>query len=559
MNCIELLESRIAPAGIVEVLVKNGALSLKTLATGDGDENLAITSTGPGLFTIDPDAATTLRVNGTDLAAGDATTVMGITKGVTVALGKGNDTLDLSGDVAGKLTVDLGDGNDTMIVRPGNYTGDVTIKGGAGNDSVSSAPNTGAFFFGGKLTATLGEGNNTFNFTTTTTVGGNLSVTSGAGNDTLQINGPHSFTVGGNFTFASGKGEDTLAVNIGDTLAVGKNLTFSSLGGAGDVSQVITSQRGPTVGGKVAFTASSGGQLTQSITASALGIKIAGAVSFTGTAKDSLNQTISANAAELVIGGKTSFKGTCLSVTQLVDGNTIALGGAVSLTASAPKTLPVIIPSEGGPERAFIENAQQTISTDPLVDSSGSSIKGPVTIAGGETVAIKVVGEIRGAVTILPRPTFADPVVTLGLDNATHTTRFLGPVKVTSAATSTDTLNLFGSTFAGTVNFTGGKGSTKLDVRDSVFLKAVTFSGGAGADTVAWETTSIAGRDGLALSTVKLNGGAGADTFNFGGNAASDAVLFLGLITIDGGADTDAVNIGTMARLLVAVKQSNVP
>jgi len=553
---IEPLEARIAPAGIVEVLVKAGALTLKTLAAGDGDENLLITSTGPGLFTIDPDAATTLRVNGADLAPGALTNVFGITKGVTINTGTGNDTVDFSGDVGGKLGVDLSDGNDTFILRASNYAGDVSIKGGAGNDSVTSATGGNVFVIGGKLTVALGEGNNTLGFTTTATIARDVLITSGTGNDSLAIDGPNSFFIGGNLTMLSGAGGDTVRVNLGDTLSVGKNVTFTSLGGAPTVSQTITSQRGPTVGGKVTFLGIADTTLTQTISASALDINLAGAVSFTGSAKSSVTQSIVASAQNLHIGGATTFKATSSVIDQKLDGNTLALG-AVKMSATIK--LQAIIPPEAVAELAIVNSATQTIVSDLIADSSASSIKGPVTLSGADTVSFAVVGEVRGAVSITGVKDFTNTIA-IGTDNASFTSRFLGPVKVVLGSNqfTTESVTLAGSMFAGPVTVLGAAAQTTLAVKNSIFARPVLFNGGAGNDTVNWETGTLAGRDGRVLASLKVIGGAGADVVNLGGNAAADAVTFLGLVSFDGGADADTLTVGTAARLLLTPALKNV-
>lgn len=556
---IEPLEARIAPAGIVDVILKNGSLTLKTIS-GDGDENITITSTGPGIFDIDPDAATTLRVNGTDLAPGALANVSGVTKAISISLGIGNDTVDFSGNVAGKLTVDLGDGNDLLTLRPSSYAGDVTVKAGAGNDTVRTLPSGNLFFFGGKLSVTLGEGDNSLALTTTGIVARDLLVTGGAGMDSLAIDGPNSFAVGGKLAFNSGTGEDSLRVNIGDTLSVGKTLSFISLGGI-TISQTITAQRGVTVGGKLSFTGAADGTLTQTISASGLGIDLAGGVSFSGKSGGDLTQSITASNDELVVVGATTFKGAAGdNITQTLDGASLQLG-AVSISASFPPAT-VRIPSEDGPERAiFFDVGTQNIISDGLVDTSRSSIKGPVNLTGGHKVTLAVVGEVRGPVTIKTAPTTDVSTVTLGVNSSTHTQRMLGPVKITmGGGTAEEKITLASTTFAGPVTMTGSKEITELLVTDSTFFKPVLFTGGLGEDVVNWESGSQASpRDGRVLGTLKIVGGAGADTVNLGGTTAADTALFLGLVTFDGGTETDTLNVRAFAQLLLTVKEINLP
>ena len=532
---IESLEARIAPAGVVEVLVQNGTLILKTITTGDGDENLTITSTGPGAFTIDPDAATTLRVNGTNLAIGDATNVTGIFGSIGIALGTGNDTVDFTGNVGGKFVANLGDGNNTLTLHEGSIAGDVLIGAGGGNDIVQSLPvDGGALFIGGKFSAALGEGNNTLALGTTTSVTKDLVVSSGAGNDSLRLDGGYSFHIGGNLTIASGKGNDTVAVSLGDTFSVGKNVTFTSQGDASTVSQTIAAARGITIGGKVTFTGLPKSELTQSIASSGFSVNIGGNVTFTGTSYTT-EQSLSA-------------------------ATTMTLGGAVKMT----NKVPIIVFAAMAQQAIALPTAEQSITTGIVADTSPSSIKGPLTFTGADTVNLAVLGEIRGAVSIKTAAIQTPSTVTLGANDANFTSRFLGAVKIVFGKDnlSTETANIFSSYFAGTVGVTGSEGDTTFTVHDSTFAKAVTFLGNAGADTVNWETSSLGGgKVGRAFGPVKLVGGTGADTFNISTATAADSALFLGAVTFDGGkdTDTDVLNKGTSAVFFFTPKEIKLP
>ena len=63
-----MLESRIAPAAVIDVLVNAGSLTLKTLPSGDGAEYLSINNgTKAHEYVLDPDPGTKLRVNGVEL------------------------------------------------------------------------------------------------------------------------------------------------------------------------------------------------------------------------------------------------------------------------------------------------------------------------------------------------------------------------------------------------------------------------------------------------------------------------------------------------------------
>ncbi|MEM8873637.1 MAG: hypothetical protein AAGD32_05195 [Planctomycetota bacterium] len=85
---------------------------------------------------------------------------------VTVDAGPDDDVVDLSGQNRGTVNVDLGDGNDRVITgnevfgTQGPQTADITINGGAGNDTLVS----------GKVTETFngGSGNDTVDYTART-------------------------------------------------------------------------------------------------------------------------------------------------------------------------------------------------------------------------------------------------------------------------------------------------------------------------------------------------------------------------------------------------------
>ena len=83
---IELLESRIAPAGIVSISVKAGVLSISA-PIGDADaQTITITNPAPGSFTITPDAGTQLKLgSAAALDAGTALTLEAITSDLSTA------------------------------------------------------------------------------------------------------------------------------------------------------------------------------------------------------------------------------------------------------------------------------------------------------------------------------------------------------------------------------------------------------------------------------------------------------------------------------------------
>ncbi|HEX3146802.1 MAG TPA: hypothetical protein VHR66_01795 [Gemmataceae bacterium] len=158
------LESRSQPAGIVTASLVNGVLTL----TGDDAANVITNlNLGAGTTTITPDATTTID--------------------------------------------DLGVAGPGTVNTPVSITGIVTslkvaMKGG--NDSITSDPAAPISLASG-IAIDLGDGNNVFNFTTSTKIDlASVSVKAGDGNDTFTIRGGAGL---GNQVVGSGSSPSALA------------------------------------------------------------------------------------------------------------------------------------------------------------------------------------------------------------------------------------------------------------------------------------------------------------------------------------------------------------
>lgn len=537
LAAIELLESRIAPAGVVDIIVSGGALTLKTLAAGDGDESLAITpGAGAGEYVIDPDPGTKVRFNGTELADGAPQNVAGVTKGMTIALGIGADKLTMSdlivsgavkidlgagansftavGSVFGPLSYKAGDGADTINLtnsaigggaklEPGtggstfNLTGlvvagDLAIKGSTDNDTINS--NVGdATRVGGKFTASLGAGANAIGLLGPLFVGKDAIFTSGDGNDNLGLNGGGDYIIGGSLVMKTGKGNDSAGGSIGGVLQVGKDFTLAS-------------------GGAV-------------------------------NATDDVTQSFRSSFRDTIVGGSVTFKAVGDDLTQTLTAvRVLTVGGGVSFSAKGTSS------------------AAQTLTA--AVDGvSNSSIKGAVSLTGGDSVICAVPGDLRSSLTITPDALDNSLDVDIGSAAGGYSGRVLGAVKVSlpSAAGSTRTLDLRGTTFASSVTVAGGAGNDTFTVFESVLVGALKFDGAAGNDTANLENGTAQAAGTLLLGPVTLKGGAGTDTFTLGGAGANDPLFATALVSIDGGADADTLTIDPTAVLLLPVKQANIP
>ena len=135
---IEALETRIAPAGVVNVAFAGGSFTL----TGDALDNvLTITATGPNVLTFSPGGGTTFT-SGLPLSVFDPATGIfhgDITGKFTANLGAGNDTLFLANvTIPGKLDVNDLIGNNNLTLNNTRIGGDLNFTTGPGNDLLAA-------------------------------------------------------------------------------------------------------------------------------------------------------------------------------------------------------------------------------------------------------------------------------------------------------------------------------------------------------------------------------------------------------------------------------------
>lgn len=116
-------------------------------------------------------------------------------------MGSSSDAARFINDVfAAPAKLDLGQGANQLTVTGGNYV-DFASKSAKGDDVVQFAADAS-----GDVSVNGGAGNNTVTFGASQ-IGGNLVVKTGAGNDTIDTS---SATVTGTKTIANGKGTDTV-------------------------------------------------------------------------------------------------------------------------------------------------------------------------------------------------------------------------------------------------------------------------------------------------------------------------------------------------------------
>ena len=148
----------------------------------------------------------------------------------------GNDTINAG---EGSDFVDAGGGDDLVIVD-GTFSGDDTLDGGAGNDTLALLPDDNRALNVNMNTGIVGDGlvgGQAFtNFENVLTGGGNDSVTGDAGANLIRTQGGND-TVrggGGNDTVDGGAGDDRLFGEAGNDLLIGGIGNDSLSGGDGD-------------------------------------------------------------------------------------------------------------------------------------------------------------------------------------------------------------------------------------------------------------------------------------------------------------------------------------
>lgn len=554
---IELLEQRIAPAGVIDVIVKNGALTLKTLPNGDGAESLSVRN-GPnaGEYDLIVAPGTKLRVNGVELGDGQDYIVQGVTGLISVSLGAGDDTISFSSaKLPGGLNVDLGEGKNFFSISGGTVgsfsykggagndwvylhsatvagsvtvdagsgynqygigrilvAGDMVLKGGSGRDEITSS-GTIASRIAGKFTATLGDGENFMNLAGALAVGRDVSITTGKGNDILYF-ACSDVIVGGNLAVNTGAGKDSTAFDLSSVLQVAKNFTLTSTGAPGEtILQHVEAIHDVNVGGNLMLKSGTAATITQKVLSSLQDIAVAGAVSVSaglGVA----TQTINADVL-LSVG-----KGITLS----------ALGGGT-----------------------------QSISTSVNGGIGGSSITGPVNISGGTGVFLGINGDVRGAVNITTGKSALQGGAQIGGFDAASVLRIHGPLKVklnSVAGGEAQGVVLVNTVLSHTATLQGSVGADQFIFEEVLAMGAVKIDGGAGNDDLLVEKgTPLVGRTNF-LHTFTFKGGAGDDEVQWGGDAGGAHEVFAAKqVTIDGGTGANTFTAGTGAIFFAPLKK----
>ncbi|GAA5150255.1 hypothetical protein GCM10023213_48920 [Prosthecobacter algae] len=589
-SVLELLEPRLAPAGVIAVSVNaGGTLVLGTVPGLDGDEKVTLERVADGTYRMTPEAGVQLRIGGLNFTTPQIIT--GVTAGLTANLGAGDDAVTLNNAFFTKaVSINLGGGNNAFTMTDSNIGGPLTLLGGDGVDLVTFS---GAFatvggaatiklgggadgllgnadrqIFGLGLTIDAGEGNDQVRLASSDGddlfILGNLAFVGGAGDDLLSvgfanaevmISGALKLTdvsgnetvqfVGNRFDVGSlsllaGGGNNTLLSSATDFF-VAKTLQWTSGSGTDDVDFNGNHLR---VGGAVSIALGTGGGDGELTPLNSL--YVAGTVMISGSGA---NRDLAVIADNVFIGGKvTMAAGAGDGEARLFAINGMFLGGGANLTSGAGDTNLSI----SGNFR-LVSNGSLTLTnggglgvTSILVGgtSTASTINGAVTLKGGVFVGLEMMGTISGAVNLSTASLSAASTITMdGFSNgALH---IGGAVKLSmpTLAGQTGVIRIESAIFDNTLTVMGGAGVDTLTINETAVNKAFTASLGAGDDVFRFEQLNSVGASHF-RGAVMLKGEAGGDTFLLGGVGANFAINFGQKVTVDGGTGNDALTTG---------------
>ena len=493
---IEILEDRIAPAGVVTILLNKADVSL----VGDGaDNDVTLTATGTGAYFLTGN-------NGTMIALGNNpnATVQGIDVilgNLSVALGGGSDSFTLNGvTLPHNLTLtDLAGNNTVTVSGTTNIGGKVSLKFGPGKDLIQGAP-------------------------TSFHVGGDLLISGGDGNNDYEVNG-NAISIGGNLTVTGGVNGDILLLKS-KTLTIGKNVSLAPGAGQGDMELSPTSA-----------------------------LTIGGGVTLKGSLAPGAGAILNLGGNDLLTIGKgITFTGSASSDLLELGGNDLEIHGAVSLSGGGDTKQIILGAGHGSILGALNVNAAKGKAL--LTGSSGIAITGKTTITGGPAGTFIDLGgpiDFGGGLAISDATTAANANVFVRLSGSGGGMIIGGSlsVKIVKPATNLGKFTLQGLLLAGPASIVTGAGNDTVTIDQVESYGTFTLDTGAGTDTVNIERSQQANLTHFAKAVV-IKLGAGDDHLNIGSAMAGDGTGFLSPVAslFDGGPGVDMIAIDPQTAFL---------
>ncbi len=448
-----------------------------------------------------------------------------------------DDTIDA---LAGNDQVNGGAGNDSITGGTGNDTltggaGDDTLIGGVGNDSYVF--DTDSALGVDTVTEASGEGTDTLNFATTTTMAVNVDLSTIGSNQVVNPNLTLYLTAEQIENVTGGTGNDVLTGNSLNNIINGGNgnNTITGAGGndtltGGTGADVFVFDTDNPLGRDVV----NGGTGTDRLdfSGSSTGVTVnLGTTTIDQTVNSNLILRLSANLENITGGsGDDTLTGSTAANTLLGgDGNDTLNGGTGNDTLNG---------GAGNDRVVQTVNANQTL-TNTLATGTGNdtlvSIE-EVILTGGAGNNTFTVSGWTGTATIDGAGGTADTIV------SSNDAGFV----LTNALLTRSSGGVFNLTNVERATLTGGNGDNTLDA--SAFTSGiVTLSGGNGNDTLSGgsQNDSLIGGNGNDI----LIGGAGNDALN--GGAGTDRVIQ----TVDANQTlTNALLTGTGSDTLAGIE-----
>lgn len=546
-SAAEILEARIAPAGLVTVTFLNGTLNIDG---SDGlDHNVEVVKTGLNQFRVDGVAtginelgqmtksfegvllnvviagglgADTFKLTnlqplkslqfdggaGADsLSAAKLKTRAG--GAVEINLGSESGTVDFSGKrtiLHGALNLDLGGGGTANFGSVfTKVDGDVVISGGAGSDAVSV---TGASaVFKSKLSFTGGDGNDSFNATgTSLKLKGLVTMEGGAGTDSFvfgaDTNKFAKSTAPGLVDLKLGSGPGTVSF-LGNSTSVFGDLKIDL--GSGDGAAQLNSTVN-AVSGSLLVT---GGAGNDSVGLSG-STSIGGNLSFAG---DTGDDVLTAKGSLLTVAGATSMDAG--SGTSIFDLNVIAIAlGSLSVTGGTLNDLVSI-------------NADGTISGDVNLQL-GMDGTGPSTTLLESRAGIANGLQFGGALTI--------DMVGATVDFLTIANIQVAKAFVAQTGENVSTVSIANLNVKSNFRLQTGSGADVVNI-DNIRSRDFDVDTESGADELRIERNATYAGSSMVKGIATILTGIGADQIRIGNSsdAANLKVSFMDAMTLDAG------------------------
>jgi hypothetical protein len=500
---IELLEARIAPAGIIDVFRKGTSLIFQASAGADGDSGLTLAASGQNGLLAQINGTTAFRFEGELKANGASLNFADFFDGdVQVKLGIGDDSLQLIGTFPGNVKADLGPGTNSLNASNTHVVGNLTFKGGAGNDALG----LGDTRIGGNLIANLAGETNSLNLVGSLKVGKNFTLTGTGQNDSFFANGS-SVSVLGNVTMKVASGG--MGFDVTESLYIGKNLSLTTKTGLVSITQRVEALGDVIIGGSVKLAA--------------------GATTI-------LIQTLASDNGRVAIGGNVSMTSKTIGQTgtqAVAAGSAVEVGGSVMLAGSA--------------------KVSATLTQEGTVPSL---IGGSVKMTGQSSVVVGILGTVAGSGTFVVGGDGA-PDIQLDPTGVSQQLTFGKTVSISVAnpTLTNSSILLENIIFTKGLKVKDGTSNTTLTMNDTSVAGSFTADLGAGIDTINLDTKTAA-VPAVFYGPVLIKSGADNDMFRL--TLVADASLVAwNTFVIDGGPGLDSVlSIGTTTFAVPVVKKN---